>query len=54
MTTVEIKSGYGLALEHERKALSVARALAQNHAVDVRTTFLGAHAVPPEFARTHR
>lgn len=49
-TTVEIKSGYGLTLEHERKALSVARALAQDHAVDVRTTFLGAHAVPPEFA----
>lgn len=50
VTTVEIKSGYGLVLEHERKALSVARALAQDHAVDVRTTFLGAHAVPPEFA----
>lgn len=50
VTTVEIKSGYGLALEHERKCLGVARALAQDHAVDVRTTFLGAHAVPPEFA----
>lgn len=49
VTTIEIKSGYGLALEHERKCLSVARALGQNHAVDVRTTFLGAHAVPPEF-----
>nr|WP_315490361.1 imidazolonepropionase [uncultured Rhodoferax sp.] len=50
VTTVEIKSGYGLALEHERKCLAVARALAQDHAVDVRTTFLGAHAVPHEFA----
>lgn len=50
VTTLEIKSGYGLAFEHERKTLSVARALAQSHAVDIRTTFLGAHAVPPEFA----
>jgi len=50
VTTVEIKSGYGLALAHERKCLGVARALAHEHAVDVRTTFLGAHAVPAEFA----
>ena len=50
VTTIEIKSGYGLALEHERKCLQVARALGQGHAVDVRTTFLGAHAVPKEFA----
>ncbi len=50
VTTIEIKSGYGLALEHERKCLQVARTLGQTHAVDVRTTFLGAHAVPPEFA----
>ena len=50
VTTIEIKSGYGLALEHERKCLQVARALGQTHAVEVRTTFLGAHAVPPEFA----
>ena len=49
-TTIEIKSGYGLALEHERKTLSVARSLGRSHAVDVRTTFLGAHAVPPEYA----
>jgi imidazolonepropionase len=49
VTTVEIKSGYGLTLEHERKCLQVARALGQSHSVDVRTTFLGAHAVPPEF-----
>lgn len=50
VTTLEIKSGYGLALEHERKMLSVARTLGQAHAVDIRTTFLGAHAVPAEYA----
>ncbi|HUR90385.1 MAG TPA: imidazolonepropionase [Ramlibacter sp.] len=50
VTTIEIKTGYGLALEHERKCLRVARELAQRHAVDIRTTFLGAHAIPPEFA----
>lgn len=50
VTTVEIKSGYGLALEHERKCLRVARSLGALNAIDVRTTFLGAHALPPEFA----
>jgi imidazolonepropionase len=50
VTTLEIKSGYGLALESERKMLQVARALAEDFAVDVRTTFLGAHALPPDFA----
>jgi imidazolonepropionase len=50
VTTIEIKTGYGLALEHERKCLRVARELAQRHRVDVQTTFLGAHAVPPEYA----
>ena len=50
VTTIEIKSGYGLALEHERKTLRVARRLGAAHPVSVRTTFLGAHAVPPEFA----
>lgn len=50
VTTLEIKSGYGLALEHERKMLTVARALGHQSRVDVRTTFLGAHAVPTEFA----
>jgi imidazolonepropionase len=50
VTTVEIKSGYGLDLENERKSLRAARRLASERAVDVRTTFLGAHAVPPEFA----
>jgi imidazolonepropionase len=50
VTTVEIKSGYGLALEHERKQLRAARALERERAVTIRTTFLGAHALPPEFA----
>ncbi|RYF38148.1 MAG: imidazolonepropionase, partial [Comamonadaceae bacterium] len=49
VTTVEIKSGYGLSLEQERKSLRVARAL-DGEGVQVRTTFLGAHALPPEFA----
>lgn len=47
---IEIKSGYGLALEHERKQLRVARRLGAEHGVTVRTTFLGAHALPPEYA----
>lgn len=47
---VEIKSGYGLALEHERKQLRVARRLGEAFGVTVRTTFLGAHALPPEYA----
>jgi imidazolonepropionase len=47
---IEIKSGYGLALEHERKQLRVARRLGEHYGVTVRTTFLGAHALPPEYA----
>ena len=50
VTTVEIKSGYGLSLEHERRQLRAARALARDRDVTVRATFLGAHALPPEFA----
>lgn len=50
VTTVEIKSGYGLTFEGERKMLRVARALAAHYPVSIRTTFLAAHAVPPEFA----
>jgi imidazolonepropionase len=49
VTTVEIKSGYGLSLEAEAKSLRVARRLGQAERVAVRTTFLGAHALPPEF-----
>ena len=46
---VEIKSGYGLDLATERKMLRAARRLARERNVVVRTTFLGAHALPPEF-----
>jgi imidazolonepropionase len=49
-TSVEIKSGYGLSVQGETKQLRVARALALQRDVTIRTTFLGAHAVPPEFA----
>ncbi|MFN7597154.1 MAG: imidazolonepropionase [Cereibacter sp.] len=48
--TVEIKSGYGLDIETELRLLRVARRLGRVRDVTVRTTFLGAHAVPPEFA----
>jgi imidazolonepropionase len=48
VTTVEIKSGYGLDLENERKMLRAARRLGQLRPVTVRTSFLGAHALPPE------
>lgn len=50
VTAIEIKSGYGLDLETERKMLRVARRLGQARPVTVRTTFLGAHALPPEYA----
>ncbi|WP_027794043.1 imidazolonepropionase [Paraburkholderia acidipaludis] len=50
VTAVEIKSGYGLELAAERKMLRVARRLSERYPVTVRTTFLGAHALPPEFA----
>ncbi|WP_031410169.1 imidazolonepropionase [Geobacillus vulcani] len=49
VTTVEAKSGYGLSLEHEIKQLNVAKRLDDTHPVDVVSTFLGAHAVPPEW-----
>ena len=50
VTTLEIKSGYGLDFDNERKMLRVARRIGTELAIDVRTTFLGAHALPPEFA----
>ena len=50
VTTVEVKSGYGLSTADELKALRAARALTAERPVTIRTTFLGAHAVPPEFA----
>src|SRR5665213_4396149 len=49
-TTVEVKSGYGLCLEDEVKALEVARELGARRAVEIRATLLAAHALPPEFA----
>ncbi len=49
MTTIEIKSGYGLDRDTEIKMLKVARELSQWRPVDVVTSYLGAHALPPEF-----
>ncbi|OQP08130.1 imidazolonepropionase [Geobacillus sp. 46C-IIa] len=49
VTTIEAKSGYGLSLEHEIKQLEVAKRLHDTHPVDIVPTFLGAHAVPPEW-----
>ena len=49
VTTVEVKSGYGLDLASELKMLRAARRLGECLPVSVRTSFLGAHAVPPEF-----
>jgi imidazolonepropionase len=48
-TTVEVKSGYGLTVEDELKMLRAARAIPRHRAVEVRTTHLAAHAIPPEF-----
>jgi imidazolonepropionase len=50
VTTIEVKSGYGLDLENERKQLAAARRLGEMHPVTIRTTCLAAHALPPEFA----
>lgn len=50
VTTVEVKSGYGLDLENETKSLRAARRLGNERPITVRTTFLGAHALPPEAA----
>jgi imidazolonepropionase len=49
VTTIEVKSGYGLDRDTEMKMLKVARELSQWRPVDVVTTYLGAHALPPEF-----
>jgi imidazolonepropionase len=49
VTTVEIKSGYGLNTETEEKMLRVARRLGEQFDIGVQTTFLGAHALPPEY-----
>ena len=50
VTTVEVKSGYGLDQETELRMLRVARKLAEQRPVTVKTSFLGAHAVPVEYA----
>jgi imidazolonepropionase len=50
VTTVEIKSGYGLTEHDERRMLHIARELGRARPVRVRTTFLGAHALPEEYA----
>ena len=50
VTTIEVKSGYGLSELHEGRCLAVARRLGRELPVTVRTTSLGAHALPPEFA----
>lgn len=49
VTTLEVKSGYGLDIETELRMLRVARAIASNRTVQIQTSFLGAHATPPEF-----
>ncbi|MFT3896719.1 MAG: imidazolonepropionase [Thermomonas sp.] len=49
-TTLEIKSGYGLDFDNERKMLRVARRIGDELGITVRTTYLAAHALPPEFA----
>lgn len=49
VTTLEIKSGYGLELDAERRMLQVARALGRKLGISVRTSFLGLHALPPEY-----
>jgi len=51
VATIEIKSGYGLDLENETKMLRVARRIGGELGITVRTTFLGAHALPGEFAQ---
>jgi len=48
-TTIEIKSGYGLDFDNERKMLRVARRIGEQLGITVRTTYLAAHALPPEF-----
>ena len=49
VTTLEIKSGYGLDLQNERKMLRVARQLADDNGVELSATLLSAHATPPEY-----
>lgn len=50
VTTIEIKSGYGLDTDTELRMLRVARAVMVNRPIRVKTSFLGAHATPPEYS----
>jgi imidazolonepropionase len=54
ITTIEIKSGYGLELAAERRLLEVARELGEKLPISVKKTFLGLHSLPPEFAAQRR
>ncbi len=51
VTTLEIKSGYGLSEEHEARCLKVARRLGEELPLTIRTTCLAAHALPPEYTQ---
>jgi imidazolonepropionase len=53
VTTIEIKSGYGLDIETELKMLRTARSLGILYPVDIITSYLGAHAFPPEYRKDH-
>lgn len=50
VTSIEIKSGYGLNLDAERRLLQVARDLGEDQPVSIKKTFLGLHSLPPEFS----
>ena len=50
VTTIEVKSGYGLDFDSERRMLRIARRIGDALGITVRTTYLAAHALPPEFA----
>lgn len=54
VTTVEIKSGYGLDIETEAKMLRVARKLGQQRPATIKTTYLGAHTFPAEYKENHQ
>jgi imidazolonepropionase len=54
ITTLEIKSGYGLNFENERKLLQVINYLNEIYSIDIVPTFLGAHTYPPEYKNDHR
>ncbi len=53
VSLIEVKSGYGLDQETELRMLRAARRIAGERPIDVRTSFLGAHALPPEYADRH-